>query len=66
MTISVLRAAAKVFIVLGSVAVTIALLVLTPDKHNVSYEFGSVSDGSGWNSRGFSFFIGHLSVAWTM
>ncbi|KIX08408.1 uncharacterized protein Z518_03064 [Rhinocladiella mackenziei CBS 650.93] len=51
---------------LGSVAVTIALLVLTDNKHSASYVFGHVIDGSGWGSRGFSFLIGYLSVAWTM
>jgi hypothetical protein len=48
------------------VAVTIALLVLTDNKHSASYVFGHVSDGSGWGSRGFSYLIGYLSVAWTM
>ncbi|KIW60240.1 hypothetical protein PV05_00472 [Exophiala xenobiotica] len=52
--------------ILGSVAVTIALLVLTDNKHSASYVFGHVSDGSGWGSRGFSYLIGYLSVAWTM
>ncbi|TAQ89403.1 hypothetical protein B7494_g2271 [Chlorociboria aeruginascens] len=28
--------------------------------------FGNVTDGSNWNSKGFSFMIGFLSVAWTM
>lgn len=53
-------------IVLGSVAVTIALLVLTDNKHSASDTFGQVSDGSGWGSQGFSYLIGYLSVAWTM
>lgn len=52
--------------VLASLAMVIALLVLTPDKHSASDVFGSVIDGSGWNSKGFSFMIGFLSVAWTM
>ncbi len=54
------------YLVLGSFAITVALLVLTPNKHSASYVFGTVTDGSGWNSKGFSFFIGYLSVAWTM
>lgn len=60
------RKTADMKIVLGSVAVTIALLVLTDNKHSASYTFGQVSDGSGWGSQGFSFLIGYLSVAWTM
>jgi amino acid transporter len=52
--------------VLASVAMCIALLVLTPNKHSSAAVFGSVTDGSGWNSKGFSFMIGFLSVAWTM
>ncbi|KAH6659532.1 amino acid permease, variant [Truncatella angustata] len=50
----------------GSVAISIALLVLLPNKPPASRVFGEVSDGSGWNSKGFSFLIGYLSVAWTM
>jgi amino acid transporter len=52
--------------VAGAVAITIALLVLTKDKHSANYVFGTVEDGSGWDSKGFSFLIGYLSVAWTM
>ena len=52
--------------VLGSVAISIALLVMTPDKHSARFVFGEVVDNSGWNSRGFSFLLGYLSVAWTM
>ncbi|KFZ02273.1 hypothetical protein V500_00269 [Pseudogymnoascus sp. VKM F-4518 (FW-2643)] len=52
--------------ILASIAMCIALLVLTPDKHAAADVFGQVTDGSGWNSKGFSFFIGFLSVAWTM
>ncbi|KAI1078910.1 amino acid permease, variant [Whalleya microplaca] len=51
---------------LGSVAISIALLYLTPNKLPASEVFGQVIDGSGWNSKGFSFLIGYLSVAWTM
>ena len=50
----------------GAVAISTALLVLTKDKHSASYVFGTVEDRSGWNSKGFSFLIGYLSVAWTM
>ncbi|OQE47401.1 hypothetical protein PENCOP_c001G02805 [Penicillium coprophilum] len=31
-----------------------------------SWVFGNFTDGSGWGSRVFSFFLGFLSVAWTM
>ncbi|RYP93603.1 hypothetical protein DL770_000235 [Monosporascus sp. CRB-9-2] len=51
---------------LGSLAISIALLVLTPNKLPASEVFGHVIDGSGWNSKGFSFLIGYLSVAWIM
>lgn len=51
---------------LGSIAVTVGLLVLAPNKNKASYVFGEVVDNSGWNSTGFSFLIGFLSVAWTM
>lgn len=54
------------YIVLASIAMCIALLVLTPDKHTAADVFGQVTDGSGWNSKGFSFLIGFLSVSWTM
>ncbi|KAI1619411.1 putative amino-acid permease [Exophiala viscosa] len=50
----------------ASIAITIALLVLTPNKLPASDVFSNVTDGSGWNSKGFSFFLGYLSVAWTM
>lgn len=52
--------------VLGSIAISIALLVLTENKLSASEVFGQITDGSGWNSQGFSFLIGYLSVAWTM
>ena len=49
---------------LGSVSVSIALLVLTPSKHSASYVFAEVQDGSGWGNTGFSFLLGFLSVVW--
>ncbi|KAI5924947.1 amino acid permease, variant [Camillea tinctor] len=52
--------------IIGSVAISIALLILTPNKIPPREVFGDVIDGSGWNNRGFSFLIGYLSVAWTM
>jgi amino acid transporter len=44
----------------------VALLVLTPNKLPARDVFVTITDGSGWNSKGFSFFLGYLSVAWTM
>lgn len=52
--------------ILGTIAISIVLLVLTPNKLSASAVFGRVIDGSGWNSSGFSYLIGYLSVAWTM
>jgi len=53
-------------LVVASIAISIALLTLTPNLLPASQVFGNVTDGSGWGSRGFSFLIGFLSVAWTM
>lgn len=56
-----------VFINLGTVlAVVIALLVTTEDKHPASYIFTSTINGSGWSSEGLVFLLGLLSVQWTM
>jgi hypothetical protein len=52
--------------VVASVAICIALLTLTKDLKSAKEVFGNVTDGSAWNSKGFSFMIGFLSVAWTM
>ncbi|KAK5724369.1 polyamine transporter tpo5 [Elasticomyces elasticus] len=52
--------------ILATIAICIALLVTTKDKRSASDVFGHVTDGSGWNSKGFSFLLGFLSVAWTM
>jgi ABC-type uncharacterized transport system permease subunit len=52
--------------VIASIAICIALLTLTPNLLPASQVFSNVTDGSGWNSQGFSFLIGFLSVAWTM
>ncbi|ORY68387.1 amino acid permease [Pseudomassariella vexata] len=51
---------------IGSIAISITILVLLPEKPSARQVFGEVVDGSGWNSKGFSFLIGYLSVAWTM
>jgi hypothetical protein len=47
------------FPVIASVAICIALLVLTPNKQKASWVFGEVTDSSGWGSRGFSFLLGY-------
>jgi len=52
--------------VLASTGICIALLVLTPEKQSAKWVFTEVTDGSGWGSKGFSFLLGFLSVAWTM
>jgi hypothetical protein len=52
--------------VLASIGICIALLVLTPDKQSATWVFTHVTDGSGWGSKGFSFLLGFISVAWTM
>ena len=52
--------------VLASIGICIALLVLTPDKRSAKFVFTEVTDGSGWGSRGFSFLLGFLNVAWVM
>ncbi|KAF2233069.1 amino acid permease [Viridothelium virens] len=52
--------------ILASISICIALLILTPNKQSATWVFTHVTDGSGWGSKGFSFFLGFLSVAWTM
>ncbi|KAF3033029.1 hypothetical protein E8E12_002218 [Didymella heteroderae] len=52
--------------IIASVCICIALLVLTPNKQSATWVFTTVTDGSGWGSKGFSFLLGFLSVAWTM
>ena len=44
--------------VVASVAICIALLVLTPNKQSAAMVFGDFTDGSGWGSKGFSFLLG--------
>jgi amino acid transporter len=55
-----------IFHVLILVSCSIALLVLTQDKHTASYVFTDVTPASGWSPVGFSFLFGFLSVSWTM
>lgn len=52
--------------VLASISICIALLILTPDKRSATFVFTEVTDGSGWGSKGFSFLLGFLNVAWVM
>ncbi|EKG17660.1 Amino acid/polyamine transporter I [Macrophomina phaseolina MS6] len=52
--------------ILASISICVALLCLTPDKRPPEWVFTEVTDGSGWGSKGFSFLLGFLSVAWTM
>lgn len=51
--------------ILASIAICIALLVLTPDKQSATWVFTHFTNGSGWGTP-FSFFLSFLSVAWTM
>ncbi|KAK4056357.1 polyamine transporter tpo5 [Microbotryomycetes sp. JL221] len=56
-----------VFINLGTlIAIVIALLIKTENKHSASYVFTHTINGSGWNSQGLVFLLGLLSVQWTM
>lgn len=48
------------------VSCSIALLVLTDNKHDAKYVFTDVQSTSGWSPIGFSFLFGFLSVSWTM
>ena len=52
--------------ILATLGICIALLILTPNKRSASFVFADFSDGSGWGSKGFSFLLGFLSVAWVM
>ncbi|KAF8860967.1 amino acid transporter [Acephala macrosclerotiorum] len=51
--------------ILASLAICIALLVLTPNKQSFKWVFTTFTDGSGWGTV-FSFFLSFLSVTWTM
>jgi hypothetical protein len=54
------------FIVVATICICIALITLTPNLQPASWVFGHFTDGSEWGSKVFSFFLGFLSVAWTM
>ncbi|PMD48685.1 amino acid transporter [Hyaloscypha variabilis F] len=55
-----------IFHVLVLLSCSIALLVMTKDKHDAHYVFTDVEPTSGWSPAGFSFLFGFLSVSWTM
>jgi predicted metal-binding protein len=55
-----------IFHVLVLLSCSIALLVMTKNKHSASYVFTNVEGTSGWTPVGFSFLFGFLSVSWTM
>ncbi|KAK0338205.1 polyamine transporter tpo5 [Friedmanniomyces endolithicus] len=52
--------------ILATIGICIALLVLTPDKRSARFVFTDIEDHSGWGSKGFSFLLGFLNVAWVM
>ncbi|OQE10933.1 hypothetical protein PENVUL_c003G04626 [Penicillium vulpinum] len=52
--------------IVATICICIALITLTPNLQPASWVFGNFTDGSGWGSKVFSFFLGFLSVAWTM
>ena len=54
------RAPIDINIVLASIAICVALLVLTPNKQSAKWVFTTVTDGSGWESKGFSFLLGFV------
>jgi amino acid transporter len=51
--------------IFASLAICIALLILTPNKQSFAWVFTTFTDGSGWGVP-FSFLLSFLSVAWTM
>ncbi|ODM19073.1 hypothetical protein SI65_05690 [Aspergillus cristatus] len=50
----------------ATIAICFILIYATPDKQPASWVFTYFTDGSGWGSKICSFFLGFLSVAWTM
>ncbi|KAI5363707.1 putative amino acid/polyamine transporter I, amino acid permease [Septoria linicola] len=52
--------------ILATLGICIALLVLTEDKRSASFVFTDFRDGSGYGSKGWSFLLGFLNVAWVM
>jgi amino acid transporter len=52
--------------ILATIGICIALLICTPDKRSASFVFTHFTDDSGWGSKGWSFLLGFLNVAWCM
>ncbi|PWY92551.1 amino acid permease [Aspergillus heteromorphus CBS 117.55] len=50
----------------ATIGISLVLLKCTPDKQPASWVFTHFTDGSGWGSKAFSFFLGFIAVAWTM
>jgi amino acid transporter len=55
-----------IFHVFILVACSIALLVMTKDKHSAKYVFTDTTSATGWTPASFSWLFGFLSVSWTM
>jgi hypothetical protein len=54
------QASADNYAVVASICICIALLILTPNKQSATWVFTTVTDGSGWGSKGFSFLLGFV------
>lgn len=52
--------------ILATIGICVALLVCTEDKRSATFVFTHFTDGSGWGSKGWSFLLGFLNVAWVM
>ncbi|KAF2211392.1 hypothetical protein CERZMDRAFT_85555 [Cercospora zeae-maydis SCOH1-5] len=52
--------------ILATIGIIVTLLVMTEDKRDAQFVFLDVRDGSGYGSKGFSFLLGFLNVAWVM
>lgn len=54
--------------IIATIAICIAVPLATPDhlRRSAQSVFTEFSDGSGWGSKPFAFFLGFLNVAWVM
>lgn len=54
--------------IIATVAICIAVPLATPEhlRRSAQSVFTEFSDGSGWSSKPFAFFLGFLNVAWVM
>lgn len=56
--------------IIATIGICVAILRLTEDERSLreraSFVFTDIRDGSGWGSKGFSFLLGFLNVAWVM